>query len=103
MITEIATLTITPGREAEFETAFCAAQQYLADSPHCLSFQVLRCVEQPNRFVLRNVWDSLEGHTELFRGSPAYQEYRTLIYPLYAEPPEVLHYEDVPLPALSGE
>ncbi|HWE63426.1 MAG TPA: antibiotic biosynthesis monooxygenase [Chloroflexota bacterium] len=95
MIIEIATITVTEGREAEFEEAFANAQRYIAGSPHALRYQLTRCIELPSRYVLRIEWDSLEGHTEAFRGSPEYQEYRALLYPLYAMPPEVVHYNEV--------
>ena len=97
MVIEIATMTVVPGRESEFEDAFRQAQRYLRASPHCLSYQLMACVEQPNRYVLYIRWDSLEGHTEAFRGSADYQEYRALIYPLYDAPPEVLHYREIAL------
>lgn len=98
MVIEIATITVAAGREAEFESAFGAAQRYIAASPQVIGYALTRCIEHPSRYILRIEWHSLEGHTEIFRGSPAYQEYRALLYPLYAGPPEVVHYTEVALP-----
>jgi heme-degrading monooxygenase HmoA len=95
MVIEIATITVAEGRETEFERAFATAQRYIAESPHAYRYQLTRCVEMPTRYVLRIEWDSLEGHTQGFRASPAFQEYRALLYPLYAAPPEVVHYTEV--------
>ncbi|MDB5075753.1 MAG: antibiotic biosynthesis monooxygenase [Chloroflexi bacterium] len=97
MIIEIATINVQEGREGEFEAAFAKAQRYIAESPHSLNYQLTRCVEHPSRYVLRIEWDSLEGHTMAFRGSDAYQEYRALLYPLYASAPEVVHYNAIDL------
>jgi heme-degrading monooxygenase HmoA len=103
MVIEIATITVSEGQEAAFEQAFGVAQRYIAASLHALRYQLTRCIEIPNRYVLRIEWDSLEGHTEGFRASAAYQEYRALLYPLYAQPPEVVHYRQVPLPEPAKE
>jgi len=97
VIIEIATITIIEGKELEFEQAFRVAQAYIADSPHSLNHQLTRCVEHPSRYILRIEWDSLEGHTVGFRGSAVFQEYRALLYPLYAAPPEVVHYTKIDL------
>ena len=100
MVIELATITVIEGQEAAFEAAFAIAQRYIAESPHSLSHTLTRGIEHTSRYVLRIEWDSLEGHTEAFRGSAAFQEYRALLYPLYASPPEVLHYREVSLPAV---
>jgi len=102
MIVEIATIQVTAGKEESFIDAFRQAQRYLAASQHCLRYQLTRCIEEPGRFVLRIEWDSVEGHMEKFRGSPDYQDFRNLLYPNYASPPEILHYDEVLLPAPSA-
>lgn len=99
MVIELATITVAEGQETAFEAAFAVAQRYIAESPHSLAHMLTRCLEHPSRYVLRIEWDTLEGHTEAFRGSAAFQEYRALLYPLYAAPPEVVHYNQVSLPA----
>lgn len=100
MIIEIATITTAQGKEQAFIDGFGKAQGYLSQCQHCLRYQLTRCIEQPGRFILRIEWDSLEGHTEKFRGSPEYAQFRELLYPHYAAPPEILHYEELALPAL---
>ena len=40
-------------------------------------------------------WDSLEAHTEGFRGSPAYQEWRALLHHFYDPHPVVEHFSTV--------
>jgi hypothetical protein len=38
-------------------------------------------------------WRTLESHTVDFRGSPLFQEWRALVGPHFASPPEVEHCE----------
>ena len=102
MIVEIATIMVTEGKEQSFIDAFARAQKYLSASPHCLRYQLTRGIEQTSRFILRIEWDSVAGHMEKFRGSPEYQEFRDLLYPNYAAPPEILHYDEILLPAPTG-
>jgi heme-degrading monooxygenase HmoA len=97
LIIEIATIVVQEGRESEFEAAFAKARRYIAESPHSLNHQLTRCIEHPSRYILRIEWDSLEGHTVGFRGSATFQDYRALLYPLYASAPEVVHYTAVDL------
>jgi heme-degrading monooxygenase HmoA len=59
-------------------------------------------VETPSRYVLLVQWDSLEAHTEGFRGSEAFEEWRRLLHHFYEPMPLVEHYEslvEVPRPS----
>ena len=53
------------------------------------------CLERPNTYLLPVEWDRLVDHTEGFRGSPHYQEWRRLVHSIYEPFPEVEHYEHV--------
>lgn len=102
MVIELATVTVAAGQQQEFGDAFGIAQQHLSRAPGCRSYQLLRCLEQPDRYVLQIEWDTLKSHTEVFRNSSAYQAFRELIYPFYIATPEVLHYEALQLPSISS-
>jgi len=93
MILESAVLDVKPGREAEFEAAFGRARPILAAAAGCLSSELRRCVERPNRYLLLVRWRSLEDHTRGFRASPAYEEWRRLLHQFYDPFPSVEHYE----------
>jgi heme-degrading monooxygenase HmoA len=95
MIVELAQLTITAGREAEFEAVFPAAIAVLASSQGYFSHELRRSVETPNRYVLRVEWATLEAHTVGFRGSPAFTQWRALIGPFFGAPSVVEHFEPV--------
>jgi heme-degrading monooxygenase HmoA len=102
MILEVATLAIVPGQEAAFEAAFMEAKKILASMPGCISQELRRCVEQPNRYVLLVRWQTLEHHTIGFRQSFEYQEWCKLLQHFYDPFPTVLHYEPVGRKAYRG-
>ena len=95
MITEHALLEVVPGREPEFVTAMEHAKSLIAASPGFASLRVERCVERPNCFLLLVEWQSLEDHTQGFRGSPAYEEWRAALHHFYDPFPVVEHFEAV--------
>ncbi len=95
MILEVANLNVRPGQREEFERAFSAAQSIIASMPGYLSHQLKRCIEEPDRYILLVNWESLEDHTEGFRGSERYQEWKSLLHHFYDPFPEVVHYEAV--------
>lgn len=95
MITEHALLPVTAGREDEFVAAMEEAKSIIASSPGFVSLSVERCLEQPNHFLLLVQWETLEDHTEGFRGSPAYDEWRARLHHFYDPFPVVEHFEVV--------
>jgi heme-degrading monooxygenase HmoA len=95
MITEHAVLNVIPGQEAEFMATMGQAKALIAASPGFQSLRVERCLENTSTFLLLVQWDSLESHTEGFRGSEAYQEWRSLLHHYYDPFPVVEHFESV--------
>ncbi len=95
MILEVAVLNIKPGFSMEFETAFSIAQSIISSMPGYLSHEVQRCMENSNRYLLLVRWESLKYHTEGFRQSPQYQEWKALLHHFYTPFPIVEHYEAV--------
>lgn len=92
MILEIATFQIVPGQEADFERAFGRAAQVIAQAKGHLDHELLRSHEDPSQFVLLVHWRSLEDHTEGFRGSALFGQWRALLGPHFAQPPAVSHF-----------
>lgn len=91
MIHEIATLTIEPGHEAAFEAAAAQAVPLFQQAPGALGFRLDRTIETPNEYTLTVGWERLEDHTIGFRESPAFQQWRELVGPHFAVPPQVKH------------
>jgi len=95
MILEVAVLDVVPGREAEFEQTFPRAAPILASMRGYRSHRLERCIETPTRYLLLVEWDRIEDHTEGFRNSAEYQEWRKLLHHFYEPPPQVAHYKAV--------
>ena len=95
MILEVAILNIRPGEEASFELAFTEAQMIIRSIKGYRSHQLQRCLERPGRYVLLVNWATLEDHTEGFRKSGQYQEWRELLHHFYDPFPTVEHFEFV--------
>ena len=92
VITEQAVLDVRPGREEDFEAAFATAKAIIAASPGFVSLRLLRCIETPSRYLLLVEWETLEDHTEGFRGSAGYEEWKALLHHFYDPFPTVEHY-----------
>lgn len=92
MVLEVAILNVRRGQGEGFEAAFREAQAIIAASPGYQRNELRRCVETPDRYLLLVWWNTLESHTEGFRGSPAYQRWRKLLHHFYDPFPEVEHY-----------
>jgi len=89
VILEHALLPVKP------ESAFAEAKGIIAAMPGFLRLTLSRCLEHPNTYLLLVEWDRLVDHTEGFRGSPHYQEWRRLLHLFYEPFPVVEHYKQV--------
>ena len=94
MVLEHAVLDVVPGQEAAFEVEFSKAKDIISAAAGFRSLRLARCLEQPSRYLLLVEWERLEDHTEGFRGSAAYQEWRRLLHHFYDPFPTVDHYDD---------
>lgn len=92
MITEHALLDVRAGQEESFEAAFAEAKSIIAAATGFESLELQRCIERPGRYLLLVRWASLEDHTEGFRGSPGYQEWKALLHHFYEPFPTVEHF-----------
>ena len=97
MILEVAILDVKPEKRQDFETAFTKAQAIIAAMGGYRAHELKRCVENPSRYLLLVEWDTLEAHTQGFRGSAEYQQWKALLHHYYEPFPTVEHYEDVAL------
>ena len=91
-VLEVALLDVRPGQEPAFEAAFRKAQAIIASMSGYRSHELQRCVERGSRYVLLVRWDTLEAHTQGFRGSARYAEWRRLLHHFYDPFPTVEHY-----------
>jgi quinol monooxygenase YgiN len=99
MILEIAQVDVKPGEEAAFEARVKEAVAIFRRAEGCLGLDLQRSIEKPTRYRVMIRWRTLENHTVDFRGSPLFQEWRALVGPHFASPPEVEHCETAMQPA----
>ena len=95
VILEHALLPVRSGEEDEFLEAFDAAKQIIASMTGFRRLRLSRCIERPTTFLLLVEWETLEDHTEGFRGSAEYQEWRQLLHHFYDPFPTVEHFKQV--------
>jgi heme-degrading monooxygenase HmoA len=95
MVVEIARFDIQPDRGEEFLAAYAQARPLLAATEGFRSARMTRGVESPTHFTLLVEWETLEAHTEGFRGSDRFPRWRALIGPFFAGDPAVEHWQEV--------
>ena len=93
MILEAGILNIREGRQDAFEAALNGARSLIAATPGFLAFDLHRCVETPNRYLLLVQWKNVEAHTVGFRQSDRYQQWRALLHDFYDPFPVIEHFE----------
>lgn len=92
MILEVAILDVKHGQEEEFEKAFQKAQRIISSMKGYLNHQLQKSLENESRYILLVNWETLEDHTQGFRGSEEYKEWKALLHHFYDPFPEVEHY-----------
>jgi heme-degrading monooxygenase HmoA len=94
VVLEVADIRVVSGREAEFEQAIRRGlEQVISKAAGAKSWKVEKGIESANRYLLMIEWETLEHHTVGFRQSPAFQEWRAIVGPFFAEPPVVEHFQ----------
>lgn len=95
LILEVAILNVIPGQEDEFLNAFSTAQGIISKMSGYVSHQLKRCIEKTNQFILLVEWENLTDHTEGFRKSKEYQQWKSLLHHFYDPFPTVEHYREL--------
>jgi heme-degrading monooxygenase HmoA len=92
MILEHAIFPIKEGQSKDFEAAFAQARKFIEASPGFQKLEMRACIERADSYLLLVWWDSVEAHMKGFRESQGFIEWRALLGPYFAAPPEVHHY-----------
>ena len=95
MVLEHALLTVQPARQPAFEAAFEEATALISAMPGFQSLILSASVEQEATYLLLVAWDTLEDHTEGFRGSAGYERWRALLHSSSDPFPTVQHFSPV--------
>lgn len=92
VIVEYIRYTVPESAAAGFEEAYRAAAGVLTADSHCLGYELTRGIEEPEHFVVRIEWDSLDGHEQGFRNSPRFREFFADVQPFLQDIDEMKHY-----------
>lgn len=95
MIYEIAQIEVKDGHQAEFEAGAAKAVALFHRAKGCHSMRVDHSVEKPTHYTLTVEWETIEDHMVHFRESADFQEWRALVGPHFASPPQVEHMNTV--------
>lgn len=95
MVLEVAILNVIPNLTKEFENNFSKAENIISSINGYIYHDLQKCIEKENRYILLVKWDKLESHTEGFRKSEEYQEWKNLLHKFYKPFPEVEHYKSL--------
>ncbi len=99
MILEHGILNVKTGQGADFEKAFANASPIIASMHGYIRHELQRCLETPDRYLLLVWWETLEDHTQGFRGSPQYQDWRARLHHFYDPFPTIEHFTLIYPPA----
>lgn len=93
MILELADIRIHPGQQAAFDAAIVRGVETVISRARGFSgYKINKGIESPERYLLMIFWETLENHTVDFRGSPAFAQWRAIVGPFFAHPPQVEHF-----------
>lgn len=92
MIVEYIRYRIPVEQSAEFAAAYARGATVLDADEHCLNYEIAQGVEEPENWVVRITWDSLEGHEQGFRNAPHFREFFAAVRPYFAAIQEMKHY-----------
>ena len=95
MIVEIALLTAKPGLQDQVREGLRAARPVIARAPGYVDSVFHQGIKEPESFVLRIEWETLEAYTESFHQGELLSEWHGHFYHLLAGPPKVMPYEAV--------
>ena len=92
MVVEYIRYEIPGARHQEFLTAYNAAARQLDASANCLTYEIAQGIEEPDHFIVRIEWDSLEGHEHGFRNGPQFGPFFAGVKPFFPAIQEMRHY-----------
>ena len=94
MIVEYIRYRVAAADRADFIAAYRSAAADLTASPHCLRWEMTQGVEEPDNFIVRIEWDSIEGHEQGFRKGPHFPPFFARVKRFFTTIQEMKHYTD---------
>ncbi|MET9606772.1 antibiotic biosynthesis monooxygenase family protein [Streptomyces sp. NPDC006512] len=75
-----------------FEEAYARGAEALAASPECVDYELARCEEERERYILRIRWTSIDAHLNGFRKGEHFPAFFAAIRPYVTAIEEMQHY-----------
>lgn len=91
-VMEVVAMEVDPRRRAGFSDVLTHALEVLQLAPGYLGHAFGPCVEEEDKYFLLIRWDSLEAHVRDFRGSAAFEVWRSRLAGHLASAPTVRHF-----------
>ena len=92
---EIIRYNVPDDQQENFEKSYARAGEHLKASPYCLGFEVIRGVEERNKYIVSIHWTSVDDHLQKFRNSEEFRSFFALIRGFYNNIEEMKHYEKI--------
>jgi quinol monooxygenase YgiN len=102
MAVEYIRYSIPQDRGEEFEAAYARASVSLRAAPECVEYELTRCVEEPEAYILRITWTSIDAHLKDFRAGDNFDALFAEIQPYVERIEEMHHYERTSVAAPGG-
>jgi heme-degrading monooxygenase HmoA len=94
---EIIRYTIAEDQRGAFEEAYRKAGDLLQGSIYCLGYELSHGVDEPQHYIVRIHWTSIEDHLNGFRKSKEFGSFFNLVKPFYTSIEEMKHYTITPV------
>lgn len=92
MIIERAEFPVKSGEENALVEAMKRARKILEAADGCHRVEFGRGVENPEKFILLLLWDSVDAHVALTK-TPMFDEFKKTVGPYFAGPSNMEHFE----------
>ncbi|MGY3212022.1 putative quinol monooxygenase [Mucilaginibacter sp. HD30] len=93
MIIEYIRYSIPVELQQAFMESYTKAADSLRSSANCLGYELTQGNEEPENYMLRIKWDSMEGHLNGFRRSEGFKSFFKEVAPYFNNIQEMKHYE----------
>jgi quinol monooxygenase YgiN len=80
-------------RGAALQLAYTSASKQLDAASECMAYELSHCEEDPNSWILRIEWRSLDAHLNGFRKGPHFSAFLATIRGFMPEIAEMHHYQ----------
>jgi hemoglobin len=91
-IVEYIRYRIPAAAREEFESAYATAAEQLAAAEQCVDYELSRCDDDQEAYILRIVWTSAEDHLTGFRRGAHFPPFLAAIKPYVPQIEEMRHY-----------